>query len=85
MLLYKKNIRLVFLILMAFMRMAQAQEISGKLTQHPLQSATLYGYQNFETIELGKTKLDINGAFSISCSTPYQGMGYIETEDKNRS
>ncbi|MDA9564173.1 thioredoxin family protein [Flavobacteriales bacterium] len=60
------------------------QQITGTITQQPLQSVTLYGYDTFQTIELGKTTLDTKGHFNVSCTSPYSGMGYIETADKSR-
>jgi thiol-disulfide isomerase/thioredoxin len=61
-----------------------AQHISGRLKYHTRQQITLFGYENFGTVELGKTTIDSVGNFSIEWDGSRSGMGYLETSDKGR-
>ena len=59
----------------------QAQQVSGQLKYQTGQNIKLLGYNGFETIELASTTIDSMGNFSLSCTTDYNGMVYLETSD----
>ena len=59
-------------------------QVSGNLKHHANQQINLLGYAGFETIELAKTVIDSAGNFRLNSTDAYQGMGYLETEDKSQ-
>jgi peroxiredoxin len=62
---------------------SSSQEISGTLKYHATQNIKLLGYNGLETIELAKSYIDTLGNFKLVYEG-YNGMGYIETTDKNQ-
>ena len=63
--------------------MVSAQSLSGTLTQHPLQTLVLSGFEGYNTLKLGETQADSLGNFSLAYPKDYTGMALLKTQDNN--
>lgn len=76
----KKNCLLIALFIQVAL---QAQTFAGTLTDHRLQEMTLEGFDNYDTVELGKARADSLGNFSLDYPKDYTGMALLKTENQN--